>query len=119
MFTYDPTNTIGAIRLLIGDTNASSAKFQDEELQSLYDRYLSVEIAASWALESLASIAAQQAKTVQTESYRVSLENLAKHLLETAKELRKNSVSSPYIVEQDSRFEGVPSVINAGSGMVW
>lgn len=37
MFTYDVTTLIGKMRLMLGDTNADTANFQDEELQAFAD----------------------------------------------------------------------------------
>jgi len=92
-FTYDPTSTIGRIRLLISDTDSKDFMFSDEELSA----FLSMEednlyLAAAAAFGTIMRSRALLSKSIQREGYSSS-EHALSELREIVKDLEQKAVS--------------------------
>ncbi len=72
-YTYDTTNNIGKVRLLIGDTDitpTTDAQFSDEEIQIFLDMASeSILLASSYALEAWAATLTGSMKSEKIGDY--------------------------------------------------
>ncbi|PKN91102.1 MAG: hypothetical protein CVU44_21025 [Chloroflexi bacterium HGW-Chloroflexi-6] len=87
-YTYDPTTSIGKMRMIIQDKDEQNVFFQDEELQAFLDMASDVRRAAADALESMASNQVMVLKVVRTLSLSTDGAATARALREHAKILR-------------------------------
>lgn len=96
--TYDLTDNIGKVRLLIGDTDvtpASDAHFTDEEISAFLTMADdSVNIAAAIALEAWASTLSSNAESERIGDYSYSKKE-ASNKLTLAERLRNNEANTP------------------------
>src|SRR3990167_7209851 len=77
-FTYDPTDDIGTVRRLTGETVAVESETTDEDIQAwLDDNSGNVEIAAVKILRSLAAKWAKRS-TIQTGNEKLQLSDVSK-----------------------------------------
>lgn len=95
-FTYNPSTDVGKVRLLIGDTDITSPKFQDDELSAL----LTFEngewgLAAADALESLAATVGSTQSSVKIGDYQNSAADQVKNLQTQAQRLRDMVWNTP------------------------
>lgn len=91
-YTYDLATDVGAVRLLIGDTDidpTTDAIFMDEELQYWITAEGSVEWAAAAALETVAASQARLAKMIKSLNFAKDTRGVAGELLKTAERLRE------------------------------
>jgi len=109
-WTYDPTNDIGKVRLLIGDTDitpTSDAHFTDEEIQAMLTLYGDVLLAASYLLESwAASLSTTTLKSERIGDYSYSKDPVGDKIA-LAKKYRDEANSQPVsdIAEWDFAYE--------------
>lgn len=95
-FTYDLTNDIGKVRLLVGDTvqddgvKPDDSNYSDEEIQVFLDRNNDVNIAAAEALENLARMWAVE-PDIRMGPISESRSDVAGNLREQAEKLRQQS----------------------------
>lgn len=90
-YTYDPTNSIGRMRMIIQDKDEQNVFFQDEELQAYLDMAGDVRRAAADALDSLASNQAMVLKVIRTLNLSTDGAATARALREHAKTLREQA----------------------------
>lgn len=92
-FTYDLSNSIGKVRLLIPDTQQTAAVFSDEEITAfLALESSSVRRATALALESIASNEALTLKVVRLLDVQTDGAKLSDSLLSRAKLLRQQAL---------------------------
>ena len=90
-YTYDLATDIGAVRLMIGDTDidpTTDAVFSDEEIQAFLTAEGSVLAASAAALEATAASRARLAKMLKSLNFAKDSRGVARELLDTAKALR-------------------------------
>ncbi len=103
---YDPSTDLGKVRLLLTDTRADMAQFQDEEIQAFLDMTnQNLFLAAAMGLDTLAANEALVQKRIETLSLKTDGPAVAKALRELANSYRER-------VDKDSGFETVE--INSG-----
>jgi len=90
-YTYDPTNSIGRMRMIIQDKDEQNVFFQDEELQAYLDMAGDVRRAAADALDSLASNQVMVLKVIRTLNLSTDGAATARALREHAKTLREQA----------------------------
>lgn len=90
-YTYDPTNSIGRMRMIIQDKDEQNVFFQDEELQAYLDMAGDVRRAAADALDSLASNQAMVLKVIRTLNLSTDGAATARALREHATTLREQA----------------------------
>jgi len=91
-FTYDPTNDVGKVRMLIPDRVEDSAIFQDAEIEAYLDMNDSnVRRAAAEALETIASDEVMTLKVMSTLDLTTNGASVSSALLERAKLLRSKA----------------------------
>lgn len=123
-FTYDVNTLTGQMRLLIGDTIAASASFQDEELAAIQNVVLAMEVgprgffgdysvsqnellllSCAQAMDSLASrvSASGGGQTIQIGDYRVSGKDQVKAIQDIANRFRDavNNLPAWGIIEEN------------------
>jgi len=97
--TYDITNNIGKVRLLIGDTDiipTTDAQFNDEEIQAFLTLgNSSLLLAASYALEAWAATVTGDMKTERIGDYSYGKDE-AKAKTDLAKKYREEDSKNPY-----------------------
>ena len=123
-WTYDITDNIGKVRLLIGDTDivpTTDAQFSDEEIQVFLTMASSVLlIAAAYALESWAATesAALDSEKVGDYAYTRGAVNkkitLAKEYKREAQLAIDAEASSPYLTWSEMDLTTVPDGIEMG-----
>lgn len=92
-FTYDLENSIGKVRLLIPDTQQTTAVFSDEEITAfLALESSSVRRATALALETIASNEALTLKVVRLLDVQTDGAKLADSLLKRAVTLRQQAI---------------------------
>ncbi len=85
----DYTSNIGKVRVLTGDTNETSLKMSDEELQAMLELNNGVlNLAAANALESMAVKVAVEMGSFKTLDLQMNGPAVAKSLMDRAKVLR-------------------------------
>lgn len=92
--TYNLTNDIGKVRLLIGDTDIADTQFSDEEITAFLTMGGSVNIAAALALESWAATLTDSALSEKIGDYAYS-KKAAANKLDLAARLRGNEATIP------------------------
>lgn len=92
-FTYDLSNSIGQVRLLIPDSQQTTAVFSDEEINAfLALESSSVRRATALALETIASNEALTLKVVRLLDVQTDGAKLADSLLKRAATLRQQAL---------------------------
>lgn len=92
-FTYDLSNSIGKVRLLIPDSQETTAVFSDEEITAfLALESSSVRRATALALETIASNEALTLKVVRLLDVQTDGAKLADSLLKRAATLRQQAL---------------------------
>ncbi len=98
-WTYDITNDIGKVRLLIGDTDitpTTDAQFNDEEIQAFLTLGSgSLLLAASYALESWASTISGDITQEKIGDYSYTKKS-ADTKMALAKKYREEDATNPY-----------------------
>jgi len=88
-FTYDLTNAVGKVRLLIPDRTQTDAFFSDEEVQTFLDmEEQNTFLAAALALDTIASDEAMVLKVITMLDLSTNGPAVAKSLRERADSLR-------------------------------
>ena len=88
-FTYDLTNAVGEVRLLIPDRTQTDAFFSDEEVQTFLDmEEQNTFLAAALALDTIASDEAMVLKVITMLDLSTNGPAVAKSLRERADSLR-------------------------------
>ncbi len=123
-WTYDITNNIGKVRLLIGDTDivpTTDAQFSDEEIQFFLSlASSSLLIAAAYALESWAATesAALDSENVGDYAYTRGAVNkkitLAKEYKKEAAAALEAEAKSPYLTWAEMDLTTVPDGVEMG-----
>ncbi len=107
--TYDVTNNIGKVRLLIGDTDitpTTDAQFNDEEIQAFLDlASSSLLMAASYALEAWASAVSGNMKTEKIGDYSYGKDSSGAKMA-LAKKYREEDASKPYLTWAEMNLTG-------------
>jgi hypothetical protein len=90
--TYDPTTSVGTVRLLISDVDTAAALFDDEEVT----RFLTLSSddqfrAAALALDTIAANEALVAKRIETHGLTLDGPAVARALREQAASLREQA----------------------------
>lgn len=92
-FTYDLSNSIGTVRLLIPDTQETTAVFSDEEITAfLALESASVRRATALALETIASNEALTLKVIRLLDVQTDGAKLAESLMKRAATLRQQAL---------------------------
>lgn len=104
-FTYDITTPIGQMRMEIGDWDFSqvagpketwSALYSDQELQQLYERFdNSPELAAAYALRSMASRPEMLVRRIRILNLDLDVGDLGKALNDRANQLLMGAANTP------------------------
>lgn len=94
--TYDISTDIGKIRLLIHDTDITSAHFTDEELQVFLDLEESVYSAAALALETWAASLSESVDSEKIGDYSYS-KKLVENKLSLAERYRSIDSATPAV----------------------
>lgn len=90
-YTYDPTNSIGRMRLILSDKDEQNVFYQDEELQAFLTMAGDVRRAAADALDAMASNQAMVLKVIRTLNLSTDGAATARALREHAKTLREQA----------------------------
>jgi hypothetical protein len=93
-FTYDPTTSIGKMRVIIPDKDERTVFFQDDELQVFLDLTGDILRAAAMALETMASDQVMVLKAIQTLDLGTDGPAVSRALREHAKNLREQAESA-------------------------
>ena len=94
-FTYVLTTDIGKVRLLIGDNDATSYQFEDDEITAFLTMASSdIYMAASYALESWASTLSASLKSEKIGDYSYTSETVANKIA-LAKKYASESAAKP------------------------
>lgn len=95
--TYDITNSVGQVRLTIGDTDTTDNVFTDEELTYFLTLHSNnINLASADALEAWAAKYATNADSEKIGDYSYS-QKIHDKLLSQAKTLRETESSSPVL----------------------
>lgn len=95
MFTYDPTTTIGLVRLRLSDTDEATALFSDAEISAFLDAEgADWRKAAALALETTASNQALVLKVITRDGLQTDGAKLAAELRAQATALRAQAAAS-------------------------
>jgi len=109
-WTYDVTNNIGKVRLLIGDTDitpTTDAQFSDEEIQVFLTMASnSILIAAAYALEAWASALTGSLTSEKIGDYAYTKKE-AETKANLAKEYKKQESETPYLTWAEMDLSGV------------
>lgn len=90
-YTYDPTSSVGKMRLILSDKDEQNVFFQDEELQAFLTMAGDVRRAAADALDAMASNQAMVLKVIRTLNLSTDGAATARALREHAKTLREQA----------------------------
>lgn len=109
--TYLIANTVGKIRLIIGDTDvspASDAVFTDEELTYFYTTMGSINLAAAMALEAWAAkyTASPDSENIGSGDYAYT-QKIVDKMLKLATRLRETDAATPYLTWAEFDLSGV------------
>ena len=112
-FSYDPGTPVGLIRLMIDDTQAQYAAFQDEELLAYLNLEggSSVKLAASDALMTLAKNRVWIAQKITMLDLVTDGPSVAAEMRAQAKELRRQALEE----DPNGQFDWAEQVGNAFS----
>ena len=95
-FTYDPTTSIGRVRLIIADRNPSEWLFDDAELQAFLDLFeQDIFWASAQALDMIAISDAMIQKRIKLLNLTNDGPTIADQLRQVAIELRRTAEKSP------------------------
>ena len=95
-FTYNLSTAVGQVRLLIGDTDSTTAIFSDEELTALLSMQSGdLFMTAALALRRIAANKALLAKAVSAGNYSEDTRDMPKILMQLAKDLEAAAVNIP------------------------
>ncbi|MDD5081774.1 MAG: hypothetical protein PHU08_00230 [Dehalococcoidales bacterium] len=95
--TYDITNSVGQVRLIISDTVIATAHFTDEEITYfLTANGNSVNLAAAQALEAWAASYAANADSEHIGDYAYA-QTITKKMLDLAARLRETEATTPVL----------------------
>jgi hypothetical protein len=107
---YDPTTTVGQVRLLINDTSADPV-FDDGDINAFLTlEGLSVKRAAAQALDVIADDEALTAKVVSSQDVSTNGPAVAASLRARATTLREQAVYDLTVNDDESVFELIPVV---------
>jgi len=115
MTTYDLTNDIGKVRLIIGDTDIADAVFTDAEIQVFIDMTTSLRLAAAMAARAWASKYSANADSEKIGDYAYTQKIMDK-LLALADKLEASDAAIPYLTWSEMDLEAVPGGIEAEMG---
>lgn len=105
-FTYDISNNIGKVRLIIGDKIEAEPVFSDEEIQVfLTDNGNSINPAAATALEAWAASYSANVDTEKIGDYSYS-QKIINKMLTLAKRLRETDASKPCLTWAEMNLTG-------------
>ena len=91
-FSYDPTTDLGAVRLIIGDSDATNIMFQDNEVQTFLNlTQANVYRAAALAIDTIATNQAMTLKVMSLLDLHTDGATLAKALRDHAVQLREQA----------------------------
>jgi len=94
--TYDITNDIGKVRLIIGDKVLADPVFTDEEIQMFIDSEGNINLASAKLLEAWASSYVANADSEKIGDYAYT-QKVAGNMLSLAQRLRENESTEPII----------------------
>lgn len=95
-FTYNTATSIGKVRAIVGDVTESSAVLSDEQIQVYLDLQSGdIFMSAAMALRAMAASKAVVAKLKVAGNYTEDTRQIARLLLDTAKELEEAAKSVP------------------------
>jgi hypothetical protein len=108
-YTYDISDTVGKIRLIIGDTDvdpSADAVFSDEELTYFYTTKGTINLAAAMALRAWAAkySASPDSEKIGDYSYN---QKITDKMLALAKELEQAEAETPYLTWAEFDLSGV------------
>lgn len=91
-FSYNPATNVGKVRLNIGDTDSSTAIFDDDaEIQAFLDqRSDDVSLASALALRSIAASRARLERKIKVLDIDIDTRTMAKELREQAESIEKS-----------------------------
>jgi hypothetical protein len=104
-YTYNLSDDVGKIRLIIGDKDITNPVFSDEELQYFMDSEGSVNLAAAGALEAWAASYAANADNERIGDYSY-MQTITDKMLKLAAKLRKDDSEKPSITWAEPDFMG-------------
>jgi len=105
--TYDPTTTLGLVRLLITDTDVDNPIFQDNEITAFLALHgQDAKLAAAQALDVIASSEALTQKVVKTLDLQTNGPAVAAALRAHATELRRQ------VIDEDAGFDVAEMVVD-------
>ncbi len=114
-YTYDVTNDIGKVRLLIGDTDitpTTDAQFNDEEIQAFLDLASgSLLGGASYALEAWASAISGNITQERIGDYSYTKKD-AETKTKLAEKYRKEEASNPYLTWSEINLTGEETTVS-------
>ena len=92
--SYDPSNDIGKVRLIISDTDVDNSIFSDEEIEtfleiSKVDDETDIKLASAYALETIASSEALVQKKIKMMDLSTDGPAVADSLRKSAQRLRE------------------------------
>ena len=90
-FTYDPTTSVGRVRMIIPDKVQDDAFFTDEEIEALIGLEDGLRRAAALALETIASDSAMVLQVIRIQNISTDGASVARALLGRAASLRKQA----------------------------
>ncbi len=105
--TYDITNSIGQVRLKIGDTTLTDYKFTDEELTYFLSLYSSdIDLASAEALEAWAASYGAQPDAEKIGDYSYT-QKIVDKMLKLAATLRAKVESTPFQTYGSMNLTGI------------
>ena len=114
-YTYDVTNDIGKVRLLIGDKDidpTTDAQFNDEEIQVFLGMGSnSLLLAASYALESWSAAITDSFNSEKIGDYAYTKKD-AENKMKLAVKYRAEDASNPYLTWSEMDLTGADSTIS-------
>jgi hypothetical protein len=112
-FTYDPTTSIGKVRMLIPDRVEDNAIFSDEEIEALLSMNGSnVRRATAEALETIASDEVMTLKVLSTLDLSTNGASVSSAILERAKILRTKADDDD-LADEGGGFDYAEMGVNA------
>lgn len=110
MFTYEISEDVGKVRLLISDTNPNDYHFTDEDITGLLGlQDGDVFMAAALALESWAAFLAASASDVQLGDYRQMDYHKAREMRLAAERMRATASEVPAFAISEKAWGGAAS----------
>jgi len=116
-WTYDVTNNIGKVRLLIGDTDivpTTDAQFSDEEITAFLTMASnSLLLAASYALEAWGAALTDSLTSEKIGDYAYTKKE-SDNKIALAKKYREEDATSPYLTWAEMDLTSVPDGVEMG-----